>query len=92
MTRDEVVNFIQQTNGKIFSIRFIKRTTKELREMVCRTGVTSHLTPVPTRRPVNFQLNRLIPVFEMKSESYKSIPIEGIQAIKIEGEWVEIDR
>src|ERR1700733_1793038 len=82
-----VLEFIKKTEGKIFSIKFIKRTTGELREMVCRTGVKKHLVENPTRPGLDFVRHDLIPVFDMKVGAYRSIPIEGIREIKIEGVW-----
>lgn len=87
----EVLEFIEATHGKLFSIKFIKRTTGEWREMVCRTGVTSRLSESENKRaPINWKANALVPVFDMKSDAYRSIPIEGIREIKIEGEFVKV--
>ena len=37
--REIVRRIIKATNGKFFSVVFTKRTTGELRKMICRTGV-----------------------------------------------------
>jgi hypothetical protein len=34
---------IQSTTGRFFKVSFIKRTSGERREMVCRIGVSKHL-------------------------------------------------
>lgn len=87
----DVLKFIKETNGRFFSIKFEKRTTGEIREMLCRTGVTSHLVAVPSKEGLNFKKHNLIPVFDVKKEEYRSIPIEGITEIKIEGTWEKVE-
>lgn len=89
MTRKEVVKFIQETDGKIFSIKFIKRSTGDERQMVARTGVKSHLKG--GKPSYDFKEKDLIPVFDMQKQAYRSIPIEGITAIKIDGDWVKVE-
>lgn len=37
--RERVRRIIKATNGKFFKVTFTKRTTGELRTMICRTGV-----------------------------------------------------
>lgn len=88
MKIEEVEKFVKETNGKIFSIKFIKRTTKELRSMVCRTGVKKHLKGgEPAYDPKE---KDLIVVYDMQSKGYRSIPKEGIQEILIDGKWLTV--
>lgn len=89
-TRKEALEFIRDLGGKIFSVKFIKRTSGELREMVCRQGVKRDLAENPTKPGVDFKANELIPVFDMKADAYRSIPIEGIRDIKIDGNWYKV--
>lgn len=89
-TLREALKFIHESNGKIFSIKFIKRTTGELREMVARTGVKAHLVENPSKPGTDFKSNELIAVFDMQAQSYRSIPIEGIREIKMEGIWRKV--
>lgn len=87
----QVLDFIQDTEGKIFSIRFTKRTTNETREMTCRTGVKKYLAKEPKKAGISFRAHDLIPVYDMHApdpeKGYRSIPIEGITEIKMHGEW-----
>lgn len=92
MNLKDAVQFIRESNGKIFSIKFRKRTNNEIREMVCRQGVKKDLVETPSRPPVNFKAHGLIPVYDMQKQAYRSIPIEGILEIKIEGVWVKIEK
>jgi hypothetical protein len=91
MTRAEAVAYIRERNGLIFSVRFRKRTDGTVRDMVCRQGVKSHLVEEPSKPPTDWKANALIPVFDMAAGAYRSIPIEGILAVKVKGEWVAID-
>ena len=108
LTRRNALKFIQARAGKIFAVKFIKRTTGEEREMVCRQGVKAHLAANPSKPGIDFKANDLIPVFDMNASppvpkdkllardfkpvkgAYRSIPKEGITAIKIGGEWYEV--
>jgi len=85
--RGEAVNFIKGTNGKFFSLKFIKRTDGTLREMLARTGVKKGLAENPSKPGTDFGANNLIAVFDVQKDAYRSIPIEGIKEIMIDGEW-----
>ena len=84
----DAVDFIKTTNGKLFSVRFTKRTTGEERTMLCRTGVTSHLAG--GEKKFSDKDKNLITVFDMSKQQYRSIPIEGLLWIKIKGEEVKV--
>lgn len=102
LTRRNALKFIAARAGKIFAVRFTKRTTGEEREMACRQGVKSRLSANPSKPGIDFAKNDLIPVFdvnavtpakgdeESKKGAYRSIPKEGITAIKINGEWYDV--
>lgn len=85
------LEFIENSDGKIFGIKFVKRTTGELRQMVARTGVKSKLAENPTKPGIDFKKNNLIPVYDMQKEEYRSISKEGIVEIMIKGEWHAVD-
>lgn len=88
--------FIEGSNGRIFSVRFVKRTTGEERYMTCRTGVKSKLSQKPDakKKTTDFEANKLIAVFDMQANDgeggYRSIPIEGMREILIKGEWFHV--
>ncbi len=90
ITLIEAIKFIEERNGKIFAVKFTKRTTGELREMNCRQGVTTGLVENPSKPGTNFAVHNLIGVWDMKMGAYRSIPKEGITAIKIDGVWHNI--
>lgn len=85
----DVVELIKNSNGKIISLEFKKRTPPhDLRQMVCRTGVKKHLKG--GEKAYSDKDKDLISVFDMKEQGYRSIPIEGILRIKQDGDWVEV--
>ena len=72
------------SDGKIFSVKFIKRTTGELRRMTCRIGVKKHLKGGD--KAYSAAQKRLLTVFDMDAKSYRSIPLEGIQSVSVGGQ------
>ena len=89
ITRADALQFISERGGKFFAVRFTKRTTGETREMSCRQGVKSHLSG--GEPAYDFRAKGLIPVYDMQAAGYRSIPTEGITAVKIDGEWVIVE-
>jgi hypothetical protein len=80
MSRNEFINRANAKRGKIFSIKFIKRTTGEVRKMTARMGVTSHLRNGV--QPFNQSDHNLVTVFSMRDKGYRNIPIENIIEVK----------
>lgn len=89
--REQAIRFIRETEGKFFSVEFIKRTTGEKRIMNCRTGVKRYLVGENGKgASYNFQEKMLISVYDVEKSGYRSIPIEGITKITVDGEWKEV--
>lgn len=86
----EVLKWVTERHGKIFSIKFIKRTDGTERVMVCRTGVKSRLVPTKNHTPLDHKSYDLISVFDMQKDNYRSIPIEGIIEVKMHGKWLPV--
>lgn len=85
MTRKQAIEWIRSRNGKMFGVIFTKRSTGEQREMVCRVGVKSKLKG--GEPAYDFQEKGLIPVFDMQKQEYRSIPLDAIIALKVDGDW-----
>jgi hypothetical protein len=88
MTRQAAVAFIRNTQGRIFTVEFVKRSTGELRQMAARTGVRSRLTG--NGAAYNAEDHGLICVFDMVKDNYRCIPVEGITRVKIKGTWHKV--
>jgi len=86
MTRNEAIQRI--TTGKFVSILFVKRTTGELRKMLCRTGVKKHLQGGTMK--YNPREHGLLTVFDMIKREYRSVPVEGLQRVMVRGQWYQV--
>ena len=70
-------------DGKIFSVTFKKRTTGECRKMICKINVKSHLRG----GHLNYKSEHknLLIVYDMQKKDYRSVPIDAIISLKING-------
>lgn len=91
ITMKQAEAVLRNSNGKIMNVLFVKRTTGELREMVCRTGVTKHLKGGSPA--YDFNAKKLISVYDMQAEvgkGYRSIPLDAIRSINIDGKHLRV--
>ena len=71
------------SDGGTFYVVFKKRTTGEIREMKCRTGVKKYLKG-GTKKFDDKEKN-LLTVFDMDKVAYRSIPLDAIIRVTING-------
>lgn len=89
MTLQQALLYIANAGNRIFSVEFRKRSTNELRQIVCRTGVKVGLKNGPAA--YDPALKNLIWVWDMQKNARRSIAAEGITRIKVPGgEWEEV--
>lgn len=71
--------------GKIFYVRFVKRTTGEIREMTCRLHVqkgVKGVVPPEARKREDLQ-NDVMTVYEMGVDSgFKRIPLDAVIEVR----------
>jgi len=79
---------IPHDDPTIFSVTFIKRTNGELRKMVCRRGVRKSLHGGDA--PYSFSENKLLPVYDIQKEQYRTVASESVQELKLHGETYQI--
>ncbi|SET44104.1 hypothetical protein SAMN05216326_12718 [Nitrosomonas marina] len=72
------------SDGTIFSVEFIKRSNGELRKMICRLGVKKHLRGGD--KAYNAKHHNLLTVFDMEKGGYRSIPVDAIQRLCVNGQ------
>ena len=84
-----VASIIRSQNGKVVSVKFIKRTTGEVRTMQCKLGVKKHLTGgVLKYDPKDYQL---LTVYSMDvaavdpKKAYRSIPLDAVLEVTASG-------
>lgn len=88
MTHDQLKDAIVNSRGRIFRVRFVKRTTGEQRTMVARTGVRAwrrggELAFDPEKKG-------LLIVADMQKKGYRSIPWNDVTSFKMGGEEEEV--
>lgn len=72
------------SDGMIFSVEFVKRTDGKLRKMVCRLGVRKHLKG--GTKAYDPKQHDLLCVFDMENEGYRSIPVDAIRRLSVNGQ------
>jgi hypothetical protein len=82
MTPLDLAEKILATNGRFFTVTFVKRSNGVLRRMTARLGVTRHLAGGPPAYDPRDHV--LIWAWEV-NVGYRSIPIEGILSLTTDG-------
>lgn len=90
LTLDTVGEVLRAQEGKIFTVTFIKRTNGERRVMNCRLGVKAYLAG--GEPAYDFVAKNLLPVYDVKKNGYRSIPLDAVEGIKAEGQTYKIVR
>ena len=88
ISREKAREKLLSAENTMFSVVFIKRTTGEVRRMLCRTGVRKHLSGgelkfIPIRKG-------LLSVYDMQSKGYRFINLETLISFKLGGKTYEI--
>ena len=88
INREKAREKLLSAENTMFSVVFIKRTTGEVRRMLCRTGVRKYLSGgelkfIPIRRG-------LLSVYDMQSKGYRFINLETLISFKLGGTSYEI--
>lgn len=78
--------------GKVFSTVFIKKDGT-VREMLCRFGVKGYLKggKWANGHAGKPEHHWLAIVFDMKKKSYRSVPVDRLRRIKIDGQEYEVE-
>lgn len=94
ISREKAVDIIleQKEEGNFFSVEFIKKTTGELRKMVCRGGVRKHLKG--GELGYNPSEKGLVGVWDSTvadpTKAYRMISIAGLKTLKAGGVEYEV--
>lgn len=90
ITSEQAASLLKQTHGRIFSVTFTKRTTGEVREMVCRTGVTAHLKG--GEAAYSFSEKMLLSVYDLQKAGYRAVPLDAIISLREGGRVYRVIR
>ena len=84
ITPQQAVLLMERSKGRIFSVEFVKRTTGELRKMICRKSVKKGVNGKGLKfDPLK---KSLMTVFDMQKIAWRSVDINTLQTIAINGE------
>jgi len=72
-----------ETEGRIFSVYF-QKVNGDMRQMVCRRGVTRHLRGGGL--PYDPNKYGYLPVFDMEARDYRMVNLNSITSFRIGGE------
>jgi hypothetical protein len=73
--REEIKRKIKESNGKFFSIKFIKKDGTT-REMLCRTDVKKHLKGGENNNP-NLGESQIV-VYDIQKKGYRTINLDSV--------------
>lgn len=90
MSLAEAVERLLDSQGEFFTVEFVKRTTGETRVLTGRTGVHKDLKG--TGHKYDPAAHKLLPVYDIVNHGYRSIPVDAITRLKVNGSWVDVTR
>jgi hypothetical protein len=83
-----MLRVLGSAGGRVFRVRFIKRTTGEIRDLVGRLGVTKGVTGVGMKYdPAD---KGLMTVYDFQKKAFRMINLETIQEIQFKGRIFKI--
>jgi len=85
----EAAEMIRNSNGAIFGVDFVKRTTGEVRKMTARLGVKKHLKG--GEAAYDAAAKNLIFVYDIAAKGYRTIALDAIKAVRFGGEQYEVE-
>lgn len=83
MDTEQIKQLIKSSQGKFFSVKFIKRTNGQTRKMTARLGVTKYLKG--GSKPFSDSVHSLITVYDCQAKGYRSIPLDAVIELKVNG-------
>jgi len=89
ISKADAVNKMSKSKGQIFTVHFYKRSNGELRKMNCRTGVGKAVKGVG----LNYSRkdHNLFGVFDMQKGEHRSVNLDAMVSLAIDGELYSID-
>jgi hypothetical protein len=84
ISTNEVNDFIYKLNGRIFKVVFVKRSNSQIREMLCRTGVSRNIKGAGLKFEPSER--NLLNVYDVQEKEYRFINLDSVIAIKTGGQ------
>jgi len=84
----ELAGILANTEGRIFTATFVKRTTGEVRTMTCRTGVKKHKSGAGLAfNPIK---KNLLPVWDIDADGYRFISVDALLSAVVDGKEYKV--
>tara|TARA_R110000824_G_scaffold221077_2_gene408209 strand:- start:153 stop:431 length:279 start_codon:yes stop_codon:yes gene_type:complete len=81
--KDTAIKMIKNSDGRIFGVSFIKRTTGELRHMSARRGVRKGVNGEGLK--YDPESKQLITVYDMNKEGHRMLNTETLYRLSLKG-------
>ena len=83
INKQQLTNLIQGTNGKFFSLVFVKKDGSD-RHMTARTGVSKGVTGQGLKyNPADYGM---VCLYDTKAKGYRMVKLEKVKGIQVEGQ------
>ena len=82
--KETAIKMIKDSKGKIFGVKFIKRSTGSIRTMSARLGVSKGVKGIGLR--YDPESRQLIPVYDMNKKEYRMINLETLSTVSFKGQ------
>ena len=89
ISKEDAVGKMRKAKGKIFTIKFKKRSTGEVRTMNCRTGVTKDVKGIGLK--YSRKEHNLFGVFDMQKQQHRSVNLDSLISLAMGGELYTIE-
>lgn len=78
MNRQQKLEIIKSTKGKVFTANFVKKNG-DLRSMNCRLGVTKHLKGGDN---TTAHIPEYVTVFDMQKKAYRNLNLDTLMSVR----------
>jgi hypothetical protein len=85
---EEATELMQNSNGQIFTVMFIKKTNGEYREMICRLGVSLGVNG--RGRNFTYEPEELLGVYDMQKHAHRMVNLRSVVGLNIGGESYKV--
>ena len=87
-SKEDALGKMRLARGKIFTIKFKKRSTGEVRTMNCRTGVSKDVVGVGLK--YSRKEHNLFGVYDMQKKAHRSVNLDSLISLAMGGELYTI--
>lgn len=79
---EAVLQLIEEAKDRFFSVKFVKRTTGEVRLMNCRRNVAgcANVPPLETEECLR---HKVVTVYDVKASGFRRIPIDSVLEVRV---------